>query len=85
MSIKSIIKEGKQARIKAEIDFANKGVPVKIQCVYKRPDARKLFLKGWFSLTAIDIDIEIMKAKGTLQNRTQFKERKRQLKQRLNH
>lgn len=65
------IREGRKARLIAEVNFAKKNVPVLMQCVYRKTEQRKQYLMGWHSVTSIDINVAIMRANGTLKGEQQ--------------
>jgi len=58
------LNEGRNARLRAEIDRALLGKKVIARCVYRRIEQRNQFFKGWHSVTQIDIDVAIAKACG---------------------
>lgn len=59
------IKQGRRARLTAEVNFALHGTPVEFKCIYRREEQKNQFLMGWKSVSRIDIDIAIKRAKGT--------------------
>ena len=57
------IKEGRRARLRAEVHFALQAKPITCQCVYRRPEQKNQYMRGWNSVTAVDIRIAIDRAK----------------------
>ncbi len=60
------IREGRKARLRAEVNFALNNTPINCVCVYKRIEQRNQYMRGWKSPTALDIQIAIARARGEL-------------------
>lgn len=56
--------EARKARIKAEINFRLNGAPIQLSCVYKRPEQRNQYLRGWHSVTQVDVEAVLMRMQG---------------------
>lgn len=56
-------REGRRARLKAELNFVFYALPVHCSCVYRRPEQRNQYLSGWYSVNQVDIDAAVMHVK----------------------
>lgn len=68
MGIKECFEEGKQARLKAEVEHAFNGTPIKLWCIYRRIDKFEAYTKGWHSPNELDIKIALDAAAKTQHN-----------------
>ena len=53
------VKEGRRARLNAEVYSRIQNLPVHYSCVYKQPDHATQYLRGWKSVNQIDIDAAV--------------------------
>ena len=53
--------EGRRARLKAELNFIVNALPIKCQCVYRRTQQKNDYMRGWYSVTKVHIEAELMK------------------------
>ncbi len=60
------IKEGRHARLRAEVNLALKGEPVVFSCIYRPVHHIKQYKLGWDSVSDIDIKIAIGRATGAI-------------------
>lgn len=60
------IKEGRRARLIAEVALAKNGTPVVFSCVYRKTEQKNQYKMGWHSVTPADINVAVMRANGTL-------------------
>ena len=56
------IKQGQRARLRAEVNHRIKNLPVNYACVYKRPEQAAQYLRGWNSVSHVDIDVAVSRA-----------------------
>jgi|GEM_PF-2520341 len=54
-------REGRQARLRAEVFHQLQGLPINYSCIYRRIEQANQYRKGWDSVSAIDIDIAVKK------------------------
>ena len=52
-------KQGRRSRLRAELSHHTQNLPVNYSCVYKKPDHAAEYLRGWNSVTHVDIDVPI--------------------------
>ncbi|REL32521.1 hypothetical protein [Thalassotalea euphylliae] len=57
------IREGRRARLRAEVYHALDNKPIEVQCIYLRPEQRNQFMRGWQSVSLVDIHHAIKRAK----------------------
>lgn len=54
-------REGKQARLRAEVFNRLQNVPVHYRCAYLRIEQANQFKRGWDSVSLVDIDVAVKK------------------------
>lgn len=57
------IREGRRARLRAEVYQTLDNKPIEMRCIYLRPEQRNQFMRGWHSVTLVDINHAIKQAK----------------------
>lgn len=65
------IKEGRKARLIAEVNHATQNKPVVFKCVYNLLDHKEQYRMGWESLSELDIQMAIARANGTIKTAPQ--------------
>ena len=56
-------REGKQARLRAEVFNRLQNVSVHYRCAYLRIEQANQFKRGWDSVSLVDIDVAVKKVK----------------------
>ena len=66
------IREGRYARLRAKVNLALKGIPIVYRCIYLVFHQANQFKLGWSSVSKVDINTAIGRAKGVISRKPPY-------------